>query len=201
MWVVLFPLYLMSCFNFLLYFWRTRTNLLPEQGYIYAVGVSTFKRLTSMFFRSLVSVLIWGCTTFWRLLVILFLYQLIYHVWLFIFLALCSKKECGIYTFLLISPSQNPPCLLLRPSIFLPPLFPLFYTILWLPFYSLPLPLVPVVWVSISLYFLSLVVGLYSYRVVAFLWGTFLVFCWSFLNPFTYWWFNECGQFCCIFVW
>ena len=60
-------------FLFHLYFWRTRSILLPEQGFIYVGGVGTFWQLTSMFCHSLGSDLICKYIPFWRFLDTLFL--------------------------------------------------------------------------------------------------------------------------------
>ena len=57
---------------FHLYFWRTRSILLPEQGFIYVGGVGTFWQLTSMFCHSLGSDLICKYIPFWRFLDTLF---------------------------------------------------------------------------------------------------------------------------------
>ena len=95
-----------------------------------------------MFFYSLFFVLICGYTTFWRLLAILFLYQLLFQVCLLLFLP-CAPNRSGPCIYFPSFSRQIYPCLLIRPSIFLSPLFPLFYAILRIAFLFTPAPLGP----------------------------------------------------------
>ena len=124
-----------------------------------------------MFFRSLGSVLICGCTSFWSFLAILFLCLFFFQILLFIVPNLWSKKEWAKYRFFLIFPVES-----LHVFYFI--LLFLFLQWFWyfvtflLPFYLLPCPVVPVVWVSVSSYLPALVVVLTYFSVVVFIfWG------------------------------
>ena len=123
-------------------------------------------------------------------------YLLIFYFLLFLS---CALKRVDHVSTSTSFPHKTSPCILLSTSVFLPPLFLLFYPILRLTFYLSPSPVVPMVWVSIYLYLPALVVCL-PFSGFSFLSGfSFWLFGWYFLNPFPYFWFHKCGHFCGVF--
>ena len=159
------------CFSFIVTFWRTRSILLQKYLSIYNGGVINFWQLTAMFYCSLGYVLICRCTTFWRLLAILFylLVPFLYLTFYFSYLVLQTGVS-HVYIFL-YSLYQTCPRILLRRFFSSSPI-PTLYAIIILPLYFLPPPMLSVVQVYISLYFLALMVDVPYFGVVAFVfWG------------------------------
>ena len=95
---------------------------------------------------------------------------------------------------------QTSPCILPRTYVFFLYYFQSFMKICNFPLHFLPPPVIPVVPVSISLYFPELVVYMPSFIIVAFFWGPLFGIFWSFLNPFPYCWCHECVHLCCVLV-
>ena len=77
-----------------------------------------------------------------------------------------------MYLFLFFFRKTSPCIILTDTSVFIPPLLPLLSSNMILPLYFLPPPVVPVVLVSVSEYFLALVGGPPSFSAFAFVfWG------------------------------
>ena len=103
-----------------------------------------------------------------------------------IVLTLCYEQEWDMYLFLFL-PTVKPLHVFYFVLLFFFLRYYCSFMPFLLPFYFLSPPVVAVVRVSIYLYFLALVVGL-NFSVLLHLLSElpFLVFYWSFLNPYTY---------------
>ena len=138
-----------------------------------------------MFFHSLVSALICGCTTFCCFPVILFIIQFLFTYFPLYCFPLLFQTGVGRVS-LQKNVYQTSPRLLLCHSVFISLIFRSFMPFCELSFYFLPPPVVQLVQISISLYFISLVEVFPSFGVVKNIsWVSFLVFFWYLLNQIT----------------
>ena len=139
-----------------------------------------------MFFHSLVSVLICGCTPFLCLLAILFIYQLLFHIFPFIKLSCDSKNTGPCIYFLLFLPSNlsmsSDFSFCSSSSAILDLLCHFVITIIFP-----PVPRGPSGMSLNILIFSCTGVRFYFFQSCCLFSGVpFLVFCWSFLNLFPY---------------